>query len=581
MLVQKLKTSSLGEVCTDEFCESWGRSSWTLLACHCCNSLWGVCRPLEKGGWNKPEKNAVAAVGLAVDRLLCHGRVSCQIDPLMEKELLGKRVNYQGEEVGCCHKLTLAQVLPALPPKEHGGAINCLDFVSESTKTLLLSPHKSILPDVGQQLPKLQGKIHAEPGEMDLIGDELVKRGVCDWVPLKSVVSYRGKRVLNGLFGVAKPTQLENGKPVLRLIMNLVPSNAIMQQFSGAVQNLPSITSWMSTVLEEGEEIRVWQSDMSNAFYLFRIPDSWMYFLAFNFIKKKKLKGFPEPVEAALACRVLPMGWGSSVAIMQEISERILQCVQLDPLSQLVRFKPVPQWMVGILTKARRESRLWWHIYLDNFAAGQAIKPSDPVIAGDKLHQLAEKAWSEAGVISSEKKKQVAIRTANELGAFIDGPNQTIGGSPERFLKLIQATLWLLSRTQLSKRLVQVIAGRWIHVMQFRRPTMSILDKTWEFIASKSFKQDLVLAVRRELLTCVAAVPLMHTFLGSAISERMTASDASNTGGAVGVATGLTRSGEDFVKSSKANQESFPAIPVVVVSLFGGIGGAFRTYMIC
>lgn len=579
VLVQKLKHSSLEEISTKQFGDERGRWTWILfLACYCCNTLWGYCRPLEPGGWNAPEKKVVIAVGEAVDRLLCHGHVECPIDPLMEKDLLTKRANYQGEEMGTCHKLTLKQVLPALPPKDHGGAIDSLDFVSESTKSLLISPHKSILPDVGQPLPKLRGRVHAEAGEIDSIADELVKRGVCSWVPLHSVVKYRGEHVLNGLFGVAKPSLIDDGRPVLRLIMNLVPSNSIMQQFSGAVQNLPSITSWMSTVLEGDEEIRVWQSDMSNAFYLFKIPDPWLYFLAFNVIRHRRPSDGTEPLEMALACRVLPMGWGSSVAIMQEISERILQTAQIDPLSQLVRSKPVPQWMVGILHKARRESRLWWHIYLDNFAAGQTIKNDDPIMAGDRLHQLAERAWSEAGVISSEKKKQVAIRTAHELGAFIDGKNQTIGGPPERFLKLIQATLWVLNRPQLSKRLVQVIAGRWVHVMQFRRPTMSILDKTWEFISGKKFKQDIVLGVRRELMTCICSIPLMHTFLGAPISERMTASDAWNRGGAVGVASNLTGIGEDYVKSAKANHDSFPTIPVVVVSLFGGIGGAFRVY---
>lgn len=203
----------------------------------------------------------------------------------------------------------------------------------------------------------MKGKIHAEAGEIDCIADELVDRGVCAWVPLHSVVTYRGERALNGLFGVAKPTCISDGRPALRLIMNLVPSNSIMQQFTGAVQNLPSITSWMNVVTMEDEEVRVWQSDMSNAFYLFRIPDPWMYFLAFNVIRTRRANEKSKAEEMALACRVLPMGWGSSVAIMQEISERILQKVQLDPLSQLVRSKPVPQWMVGILHKARKEGR--------------------------------------------------------------------------------------------------------------------------------------------------------------------------------------------------------------------------------
>lgn len=86
------------------------------------------------------------------------------------------------------------------------------------------------------------------------------------------------------------------------------------------------------------------------------------------------------------------------------------------------------------------------------------------------------------------------------------------------------------------------------------------------------------MSVRRELLTCIAAIPMMHTYLAAPVSERMTASDASNKGGAVGVASGLAPSGEDYVRSTKANHDSFPTIPVVVVSLFGGIGGAFRTY---
>lgn len=159
VLVQKLKSSSLDDVAEETFYLQWGRWSWILLACYCCNSLWGHCRPLEEGGWSKPERKVVAAVGDAVDRLLCHGRVSCPIDPLMEKELLSKHVNYQGEEVGTCHKLTLKQVLPALPKKEHGGSIDCLDFVSDSTKSLLICPHKSLLPDCGQKLPKLKGRI--------------------------------------------------------------------------------------------------------------------------------------------------------------------------------------------------------------------------------------------------------------------------------------------------------------------------------------------------------------------------------------------------------------------------------------
>ena len=66
------------------------------------------------------------------------------------------------------------------------------------------------------------------------------------------VVKMRGQMVLNGLFGVPKNSSTGSGLPVLRLIMNLVPSNSILQQVRGYVGNLPHITGWLSTFVDEG-----------------------------------------------------------------------------------------------------------------------------------------------------------------------------------------------------------------------------------------------------------------------------------------------------------------------------------------
>ena len=103
-----------------------------------------------------------------------------------------------------------------------------------------------MLPDVGQKLPKLQGRVHFAEGENLLIANVLVSRGVCTWIEFEKVVEYRNQKVLNGLFGVRKTATIGDGRPVLRVIMNLVPSNSIMAQFKGAVRNLPMITTWMS-----------------------------------------------------------------------------------------------------------------------------------------------------------------------------------------------------------------------------------------------------------------------------------------------------------------------------------------------
>ena len=556
----------------------WARDCWILAAAFACNSLYGHSSPLNPGDWRKAEKRCVLAIGRAVDRLLSRGDVAVAFDETREKKLKSVRLNYQGEEMGSCHKLTLRQVLPALPPKEHGGVIDCLDFVGPLTKHLLTNPEECLLDDLPLSFTLPKAKIHIAEGERMGIATELVDRGVCDWIPLSEVAEFRGSKILNGLFGVEKPSKLDSGESVLRLIMNLVPSNSLFRQIRGSVKNLPSITAWLSSVVLEGEELRIWQSDMSNAFYLFRIPKAWMRYLSFGVFADGAEVGRQPGVRFALATRVLPMGWGSSVAVMQEISERILEIGSLPLDAQLTRNRALPKWMVGILAESGKKGKAWWRVYLDNFCAGEIMPIDCEEREGDKIHEKAETAWADAQVLSSAKKKKVAELTGQELGAFIDGKEKWIGGSAERFIALGQSTLYVLGQPFMAKKVVQVLGGRWIHVMQFRRPTMSALNELWEFVGKRQFGQSLVNKVRRELFCCLCLVPLMHTFIGAEPAKCLTASDASMKGGAVGIAHQLTDVGHDYVRSMLFNKLDEGTIPVMVVSLFNGIGGCFRCY---
>ena len=193
------------------------------------------------------------------------------------------------------------------------------------------------------------------------------------------------------------------------------------------------------------------------------------------------------------------------------------------------------------------------------------------------LHEMAESAWRSAGVLSSEKKRLKFQLKAEELGAYFDGATRTMGGSPIRLLKLVQTTLWLLQRAQLSKKLLQVIVGRWIHIFQFRRPAMAQLGAVWEFTNAKTWDRQLVGRVRRELFGCLCILPLVHTFLGSQSVGVLTASDASSRGGAVGISRELTEIGKNYLSYSLSEKLGRPA-GILVISLFNGIGGAFRCY---
>jgi len=578
MVRDRLLESSFAAALQHAFVQEFTEDAWTLLACYACNTLHGQQSPLELGGWSQAEKRVVLSIRGAVKNMLRHS-VDMRADlSAIEKDVKLTRVSYSGEEVKTCHRLSLEQILPSLPPPGHGGSIDLLEFVSPFTRRLLLNPELCLLPDKGQKLPKLQGKIHIVEEDLHAIADLMVERGICCWTPLSEVATYRGEKLLNGLFGVEKSATTPSGKSVLRIIMNLVPSNSVLLQLQGSTKNLPGITSWMSCVAEDDEVIRVWQSDMSNAFYLFRLPDCWARYLSFNVVRNGESLGLKPGISYALSCMVLPMGWLSSVSVMQEISENLLLKYSLSSEHQLARNKSVPLWMVGLLKTAKQSHRTWWHVYLDNFAAGQLVNPSETIVSGNALHDTAEAAWATAHVISAEKKRKSGVLLGEELGGFIAGDSKTLGPSPERLLRLLQATIWILSRPHLSKKQLQVIAGRWVHIMQFRRPAMGFFEAIWEFVGRKQFSLDLVRRVRRELFACVAGAPLMQANLASGVSAFTTASDASHFGGAVGLADSLTDEGKDYLTTSLFSQRNTGVIPVLVISLFNGIGGAFRTY---
>ena len=514
----------------------------------------------------------------AVERLLACSEEAVSPFEKVGQELAAAKLDYTGEETGTCELLTLEQILPALPPMGHGGSIKLMDLVSVATQEVLSSPHKLLKADFDQPRPKVPASVHFAKGEQDKICDELVRRGVCGWVKASEVISVRGVPVLNGLFGVKKPATLPDGRHTLRVIMNLKPSNSVLTQIRGAVEGLPAITSWQAAVLETDECFRFYQSDISSAFYLFELPECWMPFLCFDVCRRGEALGLDPSCSYFLSCRVLPMGFHSSVSLMQEVSETVLWRAGLAQCNQVRRGQPVPQSLLQAARRCCAEGRSFWQVYLDNFMGGDKRIQGESSSIGDQLHETVEATWKSHGILSAEKKRVSNTNEAEELGALLHGDLGVLGGSPKRFCKLVQSSLWLLAQKPLKKKTVQVVAGRWVHVIQFRRPGMSFLDKCWNFINKEGTDNTLALQTKREFFLVMGAIPLLHTCLNADIDKKIWCSDASERGGAVGYASELTPEGMDFVMSSRISSRTLGTSPILVVGLFSGIGGTFRIY---
>ena len=577
-LVERLRSLSIEEMLNPMIHEEIGEDCWLLCALTAANFLAGCGGPLEAGRWSVLEQRGVATSRAAVKRLLKTQPGPLECFEKVGADLARARVGYDGEELGTCEPLSLEQVLPALPPVEHGGSIPLEEILSRATRELLGDPRSMLREDFTTPKPKIPANVHFARGERMQVCCELTRRNICVWIRSEEVAVFKGVRILNGMFGVKKPASLPNGKPVLRVIMNLKPSNAILRQVKGAVGSLPSIACFQATVLDEGEELVMGQSDMSSAFYLFRLPRVWQPYLCFNVHCDGAEIGQTAGCSYTLSCAVLPMGWNSSVSIMQEVSERILWNAGFSEHAQIRRGFAMPEALTRCARQAIDEDKAFWQVYLDNYMGGQKLVSGECPTVCKTQHDRAEAAWKEVGIVSSQKKRVENASEVEELGALIQGQEGYLGGSNKRFCKLIQATCWVLSRKVLDKKQAQVIAGRWVHVLQFRRPGMSFLDRIWGFISATQSGNDRSLRVKRELLMVMLAIPLLHTSLGASVDTSFWCSDASESGGAIACAERLSDEGKDFLMSVKLSNRTLGTAPILVVGLFSGIGGTFRIY---
>ena len=145
------------------------------------------------------------------------------------------------------------------------------------------------------------------------------------------------------MFAVGKGPTLPNGSEVQRIIMNLIPSNAGFRHAQGGTSDLPSITQYLSFVLHGDERLVFFQSDMTSAFYLFKIPQKWHRMMAFNVAFTGEQLGFGAGGLYRPCCAVIPMGWSGAVAVMQEIAERLSALAKLPKTHRIRRSSPSAQ----------------------------------------------------------------------------------------------------------------------------------------------------------------------------------------------------------------------------------------------
>ena len=502
--------------------------AWVLLIAAALNSLHGCQPPFPKRRGGIPVKQCLISLRDRVQRFF-QQQVSCPLSANdVWLEVSSKQVNYSGEEVAVAQTISLEQILPSLPPLGHGGSVELSPLLEGRTRYLIDHPHEVVLGEQKVKMAKNVAKVHVDVGEEPQIFMTLFERGVVDFVPENEVYSDSDGRFLSGLFGVPKPGKVTaSGKPILRLIMNLIPINQTLEVILGDIGELPAATMWQQLVLTEEDMITVSQADMASAFYLFRLPREWLPYLCFNFRLSRRQVGLPGTGWVYPACRVLPMGWASSVGIMQMASRELIKRAGTLLGDELRKQGSIPPWFVS-WSRSIPHGNTWWQVYLDNFMSAEVARGMKSDERDRQLHQHAIASWDKHVVLCAVDKHVYSSTVATELGVQINSPQGLIGASADRIYRNVMGSLALVQRHRASLKMVQIILGRWIFILQYRRPAMSVLSRSWDFIRPKVDRWKAWKTVQRELSLLIALTPLLQFDLRSTFSPLVTVSDAFN-----------------------------------------------------
>lgn len=493
--------------------------------------------------------------------------------PINFKQFMSSRnVDYQGEEVKVAQQIVWDAVSNSLP--EGVGSLPLQQFCTLGTRHYVENFEDYLVPPSDQRQVK-PPKVMVTSQEWPRVCRGLLDKGVCEVWPLEDLHHVCGQPLLNGMFSVGKGEYV-GLLETQRLIMNLIPTNALCLGIRGDVSTLPMVAGFNGILLEEGEMILTSSEDIRCFFYLFSVPRAWRKYLGFNRLIPEdqvpvKLKG----KQCVLVSRVLPMGFCNSVSVAQHIHRNIVAWSRderidgLRPEQELRRDKP------------HSSSKSLHRVYLDNFDLLEVTDPATAALIKDtpSPQVLALRSTYQRWDVPRHPKKAVnrAVR-AEVQGALVLGDVGIVVPKPQKIFQYLCLGVELVKRGACNLKELQVVCGGFVYLAMFRRPLLSSLNQVWVFMEELKHQPSVIrlplpAPVVRELFRFMCLAPLAQMNFRAPMVGQVTCSDASSTGGGFCISKGLTAYGVAASSSEVRGDvpEKEDVCQVLSVGLFDGL----------
>ena len=502
--------------------------------------------------------------------------VEAKSSPKTWGELLNSRLgNYGGPVLTKARQLSLSQVLSGLPPEGMAAQVDAHWLATGFVKELLADPSKVLKDKALWPKRARKSTVMASKEEAWAIAAELVKRGVFRIADDdEEVLDGEGNPVTAGLFGIGKgkwPEGFEGSDlhEILRLIINLIGSNDLMDDLQGETSTLPYLGQWRAISLEKGCWYHWSGEDLRCAFYLLRLPKPWGKFFVINMWIPGHLLGSPRAWER-VCCNVVPMGWKLAVAVAQHCLRRLAAHSEaLPPSLELRRDRPPP-------CDDSFFSPTLWEAFIDDLSKGRAAKKGDEDQTSGWLLAVRETGEPLGFVFDDGDKRQDNTLDGVSLGSAIVGKKLLVMPKPGRILDGLGLAATLMSSAFPKAKHVEIVGGLWIFLIQYAPAVMACGDEIWNIILGKTPPEKCAVGVATDFLPWMTLAPLLQIDLGMDTDGLPTCSDASETGGGVCAALKLTARGRARLQEAKAFAKGEIADSLVLVEHCGGIGAARR-----
>ena len=229
---------------------------------------------------------------------------------------------------------------------------------------------------------------------------------------------------------------------------------------------------------------------------------------------------------------VLPMGWVSSVAIIQAIVRSLVfDKAEVPRSSEIGKTLPFP------------ESDDLTVIYLDSFdqlrrferRCGEVLDPG----ISDR-HDRFLKVCRELNLPLNEGKRLIAATRGSLQGGEVDGVHGRYGLAPSKMVELMTLGGTLLGQPKWTEAELRHFIGKVTFGCCFRRPLFAVMDELFNEVQKRFEQQDKAApssAAWDEVAKLVTLIPLMFTNLKALVDHEVTVTDASPYGGGTAVAT--------------------------------------------